>query len=279
MNGMEITLPGGLLNNGCIERQAKFHPLTGRIEQALIEFGMGLDRPVYVTAVLSSALDSIGDQPAVTGRVASLCVADRQYLMLRLAAMLDGEQMWLKARCDHCDALFDVEVRRCDLPIKEAGLGFPLVTLRVKEWTIEARVPTGVDQECIGEQSEEEAMQQLLKSCIHSVNGDPPGKEFINSLTEPDVEAIDEALDEASPAVCNQLLVTCPECGREQYAELDHYALADMNERYFYDEVHTLASHYHWSEEAILDLPLARRRLYLDKINRSEGMVKQGGTA
>ena len=92
----------------------------------------------------------------------------------------------------------------------------------MKEWAIDARVPTGADQERIGEQSEEEAMQQLLQSCIRSVNGEPPGREFIHNLSEPDIEAIDEALDEVSPAVCHQLLVTCPECGRQQHAELDH---------------------------------------------------------
>jgi hypothetical protein len=273
---VEVILPGGLSENGCIERKARFRPLTGKFEHALIESWKGLDRPDYVTTVLSSALDSIGSQPVDAGRVANLCVADRQYLMLRLAAMLDGEQMWLKVGCGHCDALFDVDIRRCDLPVKQAGPGFPLVTLRVKEWAIDVRVPTGADQERIGEQSEEEAMQQLLQSCIRSVNGEPPGKEFINNLSEPDIKAIDEALDEASPAVCNQLLVTCPECGREQYAELDHYALAGMNEHYFYDEVHTLASHYHWSEAAILDLPQARRRRYLGMINRSAGMTEQG---
>ncbi len=194
MNGKDVILPGGLLKNECIERQARFRPLTGRIEQALIEFEMGLGRPGYVTAVLGSALDSIGNQPADAGRVADLCVADRQYLMLRLAAMLDGEQMWLKVGCGHCEALFDVEVRRCDLPVKEAGQGFPLVTLRVKEWAIDVRVPTGADQARIGKQSEKEDMQQLLQSCIRSVNGEPPSKEFINNLSEPDIEAIDEAL-------------------------------------------------------------------------------------
>ena len=276
MNGKDVILPGGLLKNECIERQARFRPLTGRIEQAIVEVGMGLDGPAYVTAVLGSALESIGDHPAHAGRVADLCVADRQYLMLRLAAMLDDEQMWLKVGCGHCDAPFDVDIRRCDLPVKEAGPGFPLVTLRVKEWAIDARVPTGADQACIGELSEEEAMQQLLQSCICSVNGDPPGKEFINNLSESDIEAIDEAIDEVSPAVCKQLLVTCPECRREQYAELDHYALACMNGHSFYDEVHALASHYHWGEAAILDLPQARRRLYLGMINRSARMTEHG---
>jgi hypothetical protein len=275
MHGVEVILPGGLPKNGCIEHLARFHPLTGRIEETLIELGRGLDRTGYVTAVLGSTLDCIGSQPADAEHVADLCVADRQYLMLRLAAMFDGEQMWLKVDCGHCDSPFDVDIRRCDLPVKEAGQGFPFVTLRLKEWAIDARVPTGADQERIGEQSEEEAIKQLLQSCICTVNGEPPGKEFINNLSEPDIEAIDEVLDEVSPAVCNQLLVICPECGREQYAELDHYALAGMNGQFLYDEVHTLASHYHWSETEILDLPQAKRRLYLEKINRSTGMTGQ----
>ena len=65
----------------------------------------------------------------------------------------------------------------------------------------------------------------------------------------------------------------CPECGEQQYAELDHYLLDAVDERLFYDEVHTLASHYHWSEADILDLPQAKRRLYIDLINRARGMV------
>ncbi|NQV33161.1 MAG: hypothetical protein HQ515_10730 [Phycisphaeraceae bacterium] len=274
--GIDVVLPGGLARNGCIERRARFHALTGRMEQSLIELERGLDRPLYVTAVLGATLKSIGKQPADVACVADLCVADRQYLMLRLAAMLNGEQMWLKVTCAHCASPFDVEVRRCDLPVKEAGQEFPTVTLQTEAWEVDIRVPTGADQANIGDQSEEEAMHQLLQDCILSVNGSPPEKGFINSLSATDIEAIDEALDEASPAVCNQLRVTCPECAREQYADLDHYVPAEMNRHTFYDEVHTLASHYHWSESAILDLPQARRRLYLDLINRSAGMTGQG---
>jgi hypothetical protein len=270
---MQVILPGGLPVNGGLERRARFRPLTGRIEQALLEFRTNLDRPGYVTAVLDSALERIGNQATDAGCMTDLCVADRQYLMLRLAALLEGEQMWLKVGCGHCQALFDVDVQRCDLPVKPAGPGFPQVTLHVNEWTIDVRVPTGADQVLIAEKSESQAMQQLLQCCIRSVNGEPPGKAFIDKLCAADIAAIDEALDQASPAVCSQLLVTCPECGREQSAELDHYALAGMNEHDFYEEVHALASHYHWSEAVILDLPQVRRRRYLGMINRSAGMT------
>lgn len=271
---IDVVIPGGLSRNGCLERRARFRALTGKIEQTLIELEGGLDRPHFVTAVLDSTLESIGAQPVKKGQATDLCVADRQYLMLRLGALLNGEQMWLKVDCLHCESLFDVEVQRCDLPVKAAGQGFPRVTVRVKNREIDVRVPTGADQEIIGEASDELAIQQLLKGCIRSVNGETPAEEFVHSLSEADVKAIDEALDEASPAVCDQLRVVCPECKRAQLVELDHYNLAGMNERAFYDEVHKLASHYHWSEASILGLPKARRRLYLDLINRSTGATE-----
>lgn len=276
MSGLAITLPGGLPESGSLRRQAKFRPLTGRVEQALIELKMGFNRPVFVTAALASALERIGDKPARTRRVADLCVADRQYLMLRLAAMIDGEQVWLKVNCGHCDALFDVDLRLGDLPVKPAGPGFPLAVLRVNQRTLVVRVPTGADQEQIATQSERRAMQMLLQLCILSVDGQPAAREYVRALSVADIEAIDNALDEVSPSVCRQLLVSCPECGRQQHAELDHYALTGMYKYAFYDDVHILASHYHWSEAAILDLPKARRRLYVDLISRSTGMHGNG---
>ena len=77
---MQVQLPGGLVENGQIERRARFHPLTGRIEQSLIESAMCQDRSAYVTAVLSHALDRIGELPADATTVSRLSIADRQYL-------------------------------------------------------------------------------------------------------------------------------------------------------------------------------------------------------
>jgi len=275
---MEVELPGGLVKGECVERLVRFRPLTGRIEQRLIELSGSAksDRPTHVTAVLDSVLESIGNQPLHKDTVANLCVADRQFLMMRLATYLDGEQMWLKVTCARCHAFFDVEIQRCELPVKPSGESFPWVKVTVNGHVIDARIPTGSDQENIGQLSEEEAMRRLLETCISTVDGEPPNQDILESFTESEFNAIDLALDEVSPAVCDQLLVTCPECGMEQRTQLDHYELNGMNENYFYDEVHSLASHYHWSESAILDLPQDRRRLYLNLINRSAGMTGNG---
>lgn len=266
---MEVELPGGLIDNGLIERVARFHTLTGRVEQSIIETAMHLDRPAYVTAVLGNALERIGQRPADVATVSRLSVADRQYLMSRLAAMVDGEQMWLKVECGHCESLFDVELRRCELPVKEAGEGFPWATLQLHGREVQACVPTGRDQEFIAGLTEAEALRRLLEKCICRVDGRPPDEAFFGQLSEADIAALDDALDEVSPALCDRLAVTCPECEREQYTRLDHYENIGLDARFFYDEIHTLASHYHWSEADILDLPQDRRRRYLDLIGRS----------
>jgi len=268
---LQVTLPGGLSRSGRIERQARFRTLTGRIEQTLIESDDSMGKSGYVTRVLGATLDKIGDHPVDAEQVEALCVADRQYLMLRLAAMLDGEQMWLKLRCGNCHALFDVETRRCDLPVKQAGAGYPNSTIQLDGKAVRVRVPTGKDQDQIENLDDAEAMRLLLQLCIESVDGDAADNAFIDALGDSEIDAIDEALDELSPAVCNQLLVICPECKKDQQTQLDHYRISGINNHYFHDEIHTLASHYHWSEAEILGLPQSRRRLYIGMINRSVG--------
>ncbi len=276
MRGVEVILPGGLPNNGNLERKVRFRPLTGELEHALIEMAEGSDRPAYVTAVLEAVLDSIGGLPAITSTIENLCVADRQYLMLHLSILLGGEHLWLNATCSHCKEFFDIDIHRDELPIKPAGQGYPQVNVKLGGKDVGVRVPTGADQGHVVNLSDQDAVLKLLQNCIHTVDGKPPAQDFIANLSQSEIETIDTALDEASPAVCNQLVAHCPECGQEQYPELDHYALTGVERRFFYDEIHTLASHYHWSEEEILNLPRDRRRLYLDLINRSAAVIGQG---
>ncbi len=104
MHIMEAQLPGGLVRDGVIHRNVRFHVLTGLMAQSLIESATGHNRPGYVSNLLGQVLDRIGDLKADARLAAELWVADRQYLMLRLAALLDGEQMWLKVVCAHSES-------------------------------------------------------------------------------------------------------------------------------------------------------------------------------
>lgn len=275
MHHMEVTLPGGLLKNGLLERKAVFKPINGKTELALIELEQDVDTLSYVSSVLLLVLERIGSHAIDDDCVNSLCMADRQFLMLRLASRLSGEQVWLKATCGKCKSPFDVELRRCELPVKEASKEFPSVKLKLQAGEVEVRVPTALDQARIMNMTDAEAIRELLKRCVTNVNGIFPDDALIRGLSTDDITTIDQALDELSPAICNELLVTCPECNREQSAPLNHYNLDGISRGAFYNEVHTLAMHYHWGEEEILNMPRTRRRRYLTLIDRSRSMVGQ----
>jgi hypothetical protein len=275
MQDIEVTLPGGLLKNGKLERRALFRPINGKTELALIELEQGLVLPSYVSSVLLLVLDSIGSHAIDVDCVNSLCMGDRQFLMLRLAERLSGDQVWLKATCGQCTSPFDVELRRCELPVKMASRQFPSIKLNLQAGEVEVRVPTAFDQMGIVNMSEAQAIQELLKRCIESVDGKPPGEAFVRELSEDDISTIDQALDELSPAICNELLVVCPECDKEQSIKLDHYNLTALRGGTFYNEIHTIAMYYHWGEEEILNMPRARRRRYIDLIDRSRSMMRQ----
>lgn len=269
VRSIEVLLPGGFADGERVERRVCFKPLTGRIQRSLIESAEQRDRANYVTDVLSQVIERVGEKPLDAAMAARFSVPDRQFLMLRLAALITGERVWLKVECGHCHSLFDVEVFRSELPVKEAGEGYPGVSVKLDEMVVEAKVPTGRDQEGLGDLDDHDATLRLLQSCIESVDGQPPSEDFFGQLSKREVTLIDEALDEMAPAVCDRLVSNCPECQQQQIVPLDHSGSIEVDEYAFYDEIHTLASAYHWSESDILDLPLATRQRYLDLIHRS----------
>lgn len=272
---MDIILPGGLPARGGVERRARFKPLTGQTELALIELGGNTSGPARASSALMLTLESMGNHAVDAECVTSLCTADCQFLLLRLSAMLAGEQQWLKVTCGHCEAFFDVDFRRNELPVKEAGEGFPYTRLSLEAGEAELRVPTIADQCDVAGLNDHEAMLHMLQCSIRSIDHASPSPSVIRNLSGVDITAIDQALDLLSPAVCNELLVVCPECDGEQSTRLDHYTLAGLDGNAIYDEIHTLALYYHWSETAILNMTRARRHKYLGLIDRSRAMHGQ----
>jgi len=86
-------------------------------------------------------------------------------------------------------------------------------------------------------------------------------------------DSIDEAMEEHDPLVGFHLEVNCPECGRATThapdlvaAALERLWLAQLD---LIEQVHRLASHYHWTEEEISRIPRWRRQAYLARLDGS----------
>jgi len=270
--GIPVTLPGGLLVNGQRKCDAVLRPLDGWLEEQVCVAMAGRNNlPATVSNVLGAALLSVGGEAILPERVASLTMADRQWLMLNLAHALQGGGYWLKGYCDDCGQPFDLYLDPRQLPVKVAGEGFPFAELDLGGDRLRLRLPSGADQERIAGLDADEAVALLLSNCLLSVNGRAVPAGYVDTLDAEGLQKIDEAFDEVSPYVGTTLATACPECKHPQQMEINPYLL-DTHEALF-QEVHTLAQEYHWSEREILSLSRERRRLYLRLIERSRNVV------
>jgi len=272
LQGIPVTLPGGLLVDGQRKCDAVLRPLDGWLEEQVgLAMTGGDSYPAIVSNVLRTALLSIGGEAVMPEQVASLSMADRQWLMLNLAQAFQGGGRWLKGHCGGCEQPFDVYIDPRQLPVKHAGEHFPFLELHMGEDKLRLRLPNGADQERIVGLDADEAVAVLLSACLLSVNDGPVTVGYVDALDADALQRIDEAFDEASPYVATTLITTCPECKRPQQMEMNPYVF-DTHETLF-EEVHILAREYHWSERDILSLSRDRRRLYLKLIERSGDVV------
>lgn len=265
-----MMLPGGIWNNESLQCQFHFKPITGEVELALAESRRTTSKlPQQVSAVLASALDSLGNKSPTYEGVARLSVGDRQYLIRQLGIHLGQDSIWLTAQCHQCAAHFDVSIRQSQLPVKPAGAAYPFVEIYSAIGCLKFRVPNGDDQEVVASlEDERQACTTLLRRCLIE-----PRDIDLTALTDSDVQFIETAMESVAPEVANQIQATCPECDTENLIEISPYSCLDAAGKNLFTEIHQLAMHYHWSEAEILAMPRSRRSTYLSLIDRARGMV------
>jgi hypothetical protein len=263
--GSAFELPGGLLRGGRLHREVHLRPLTGRVELEVDE-ALALDGLEQVDALLVALVAWIGEVESSLERVRELCVVDRQFALVRVAALLRGSTAWITDRCTGCGAVVDLELELDQLPVAPAGPGYPECVQQFEGRRVRVRVPTGMDQHTLTKGDETAAVAELLRRCAQPLDGE-------GELDARSFDAIDQAIEAMSPGIATTLTTTCPECRRERQIEFDPYALAmaPPGEPDVFDEIHTLAFHYHWGENEILALPRARRHRYLRRIEAALG--------
>jgi len=224
------------------------------------------------------AIDPLdGALPVAAARVLSACVGDIGRIHLDVLAW--PVNLRLQGLLAVTIASFGPEwiwSTRCTAPGCEAAMDLPLalqdflaadVAERVECELADGRnlpvaVPTGRDQlDWLGEVApgEDDMLRRLL-----------PQGTVDEDLDLADHAAIERALVNADPLRTLEIETACPECGSDLTLPLDLEAaclvrLAGLRPRLL-DEVHLLASAYHWSESEIMAVPAARRAAYLARI-------------
>lgn len=263
-----MQLPGGLVEDGVRRRDWAFRPVSGALELALAEIKEEAGcAPQAVTRALALALGRLGGAQASEERVAALCVADRQYLMRELERHLGSQGGWFQADCPACGSRFDFHLDYADLPVQEAGAGYPQaqVDMDGRQWRF--RLPNGADQEAVAGLPDGEALAGLFRRLALDPDlPEAPGQDLI--------AAAEAALEAVSPAVCLSVQAACPDCGSGNTVELEPYRALARPADHLLEEVHRIALAYHWAEADIFELPRARRQRYLQLIDRARGMAE-----
>jgi hypothetical protein len=276
-----MQLPGGVWDGRTRRREFAFAPVTGEFEMVLLEqSGPAAEAsipslPRRVTAVLCGALAHVGNATPTAELINGLAIGDRQFLMRRLALALGSDATWLASTCEKCHQPFDVQVDQSLLPVKEAGHSFPFATAETSLGHCRLRVPAGADQEAAAEiPDDDEAIWLLARRCIVE-----PIADGEQALGEDDITRIDAALEAVAPEVATIAESRCPDCGHANHVYVDPYACLTTGADALWDEIHELASVYHWSERDILVLSRERRQRYLGRIARTGGFARERASA
>lgn len=271
---LTVELPHGLFDDdGTCHRVAVLRALAGHEELALAE---NLEEGARaVSAWLAALVVRIGAFDAIEPALLdALTRGDREVLLLAVRANLFGDRIGLVVRCANpaCGEASDIDVWVHEL-IPPARPPAERIACTTDAGTAYVREPTGADdifvEELAGEHRDRAA---ALWARLVELGPEPMTPARWLALPAAARHAVALALAEHGRAPDLTLVARCPACRALLELELDPFGLLARElraggERIF-AEVHALAFHYHWSEDAILALPRPRRWKYLELLAR-----------
>jgi hypothetical protein len=237
--------------------RAEWQASTGRDDIAVADSHPGL--AAAIACVNQCVVDADGSP--LNG--AALPVGDLDLLVVARRRELLGDSLVAEGRCAQCGSAVDVRFslaayvahNRVRVPrgAREAGDGW----WELSRHAICLRVP--VARDVLAAAAAPDPYAELLARCL---SGTPGG---------PAVRAAEKAWEALGPTLRNDVAGTCPECDAAVVLDVDARELCLSELRFLasviYDDVHLIATSYGWTQEAILDLPSARRRRYADLIS------------
>jgi hypothetical protein len=270
---LEIPLPGTTWVAGRRVRSARLRPLAGWDELAVADVQEGLSSVELGLLLAERCLNGLRDRERspvdADAVVTQLSVGDREAVLLRLRQQALGDRVALVATCSDptCGEPMDLDVSVATMLAPSAEDARVEVTVRPG---LVLRRPTGADQLAVAALALNDcdgAALALLRRCASA--GDVGAE---------DVQPASVALDRADPQASCELTLECPACSTRLTTSLDAAELLRRelsSQRELDIAVHLLAVQYHWSEDAILSLPVARRQRYVEILGDAIG-VSQG---
>jgi hypothetical protein len=187
----------------------------------------------------------------------------RHQRLLRLHQELVGRSIDARVVCPDChtDNEFPLPLEHIlELPTPAAEA---TVEITAGDRRVIFRMPVIAD--IAGIDGEADGLSQLVQRT--SVDG------RADALTATDIDRLVEAWEAGDPAGSVRIDLVCAECAHDLVADADINEFVardfDLLVQSLMRDVHTIAGAYGWSEADILDVPVERRRWYVDLIGRS----------
>lgn len=234
---------------------------TGADELVVLEPGRS---PAATVVTLAGRLvtDALGRPPAWE----HLPAAEVGVIALTIRQAWLGERISTDARCPGCRERMDIAFTIPDYlahhdpaPYPGAAPGPDDGWFELDGAPVSFRLPTVGD--LLAALASADPERSLREGCVR-----PSG------VSAAVAAAVSEAMTALAPALSGDVTVQCPGCGDRYELRFDpvSYSLTELRDAAagLYEEVHLLASAFHWSEDAILALPRSRRTRYADRIRQ-----------
>jgi hypothetical protein len=259
-------LPHPLEADGVSMREVHLRVLTGSDEE---ELSSSIGEDVFTRS--ESLLRAVLEQ-RIAGSLSKLSIGDVAILYLTMRRLTFGNVIHLVIPCPYC-----AEQLSATLKISELLSSFPNETkseidCSVEGYSLKLR-PANLNDLKLLRTAQDNApdaisLAKLVRSCVIFSNLELP-----EILDEEMISEISTKLAEMDPRADILLTINCPLCGEQFQTPFfpEDYFLRELDARssQFEREVHWLALNYHWSEEAILSLPIQKRKRHVELINRS----------
>jgi hypothetical protein len=242
--------------------EVEFRQATGAEDMLLLEGdGAVVENSIALAERLARRWDG-GDLGAE-----ALPVTDLEALLLELRRRMFGDLVASRARCpvEACGTPTDVSFRISQYvahhhePVKDEPAWFHL-----RGKGVQFRLVTGADVTAAVRSPNPQ--RELERRTIRSDSPEAWGRAR---------RTAQRAMEALAPPLSGEIAGRCPECGATARFWFDAQSYVQREMRYdaefLYEDVHLLASRYHWTEEAILALPRGRRLQYVEIALRGAG--------
>ena len=207
-----------------------------------------------------------------TGALADLSIGQRDALLLCLREATFGPSLTGIVGCPACGEQIEIAVDAAELdaqPSASTSASMSEVAVEADDYVLQLRPPNSHDIIAASRLDTSSARTAILRRCVLSARrGGTPVE--ADEVPEAVLEIAEQRLAGADPQADVRLRLACPACGHDTTTILDIVSFfwreIDAWAGRILREVHTLASVYGWTEEAILALTPFRRQCYLELI-------------